>query len=356
MAFSVCPACGARLAPDAPRCDLCGHVPGDEIEAEPADEAPAAGPAAVAPVPASGQRFCVACGTANPDFARFCHQCGTRLHEAAAPAAVPVASPPPSLPPASPLPGAPARPPSDAGRRALVLLGAATLAVVALFFVTRWSQENRLAAARTAPPQQAQATASVLPPEMADQVAALEEAIDTAGNDAERLAARRDLISLLIRNGAFARAGELQAAVAEAEPTADAWADAGSFFLAQMLRSEDAPSRTELARRAVDAYERSLEIDPADLDVRTDLATAYLNDGQNPMKAVETVKQVLEEAPEHVRARFNYGLMLTQIGRAEQAYEQFERVVMLTEPDDPVRERAEQEVARLQGSAGPVPG
>ena len=116
-----------------------------------------------------------------------------------------------------------------------------------------------------------------------------------------------------------------------------------------MLRTQG-EDRTTYAQLAAQCYERSVGLDGTDLDVRTDLATAYLNDGQNPMQAVETVKEVLAEDPDHVRANFNFGLMLAQINRADQAQEQFEKVIALTEPGGPVRQRAEQELARLEAA------
>jgi cytochrome c-type biogenesis protein CcmH/NrfG len=123
-----------------------------------------------------------------------------------------------------------------------------------------------------------------------------------------------------------------------------------------MLRTQG-NDRADYAQRAAENYERSLELDPDDLDVKTDLATAYLNDATNPMLAVETVKAVLEEDPDHVRANFNYGLMLAQINRVDQARVQFEKVVGLTDPSDPVHVRAEQELARVRAAeAGTVSG
>lgn len=363
MTSSVCSACGARLAPDADRCDLCGHVPGDELEAEPAPEEVAAVPVVPAPAapPAAGERrFCVACGTANPAYARFCYQCGAQLHDAAegagvapVPAGAPASAPAPARAPVA-APEVKERPPSDAGRHALLLLGGAAIAVVALFFITQWSRSNAPVSPAVPAATEAPAPVSALPPDVASQAAALEDAIAAATGE-ERLARQQELIGLYVQNGAFAQAGEIQQAVAEVEQTALAWADAGSFYLAQMLRT-DGPERPELARRAATAYERSLDLNPEDLDVKTDLATAYLNDGQNPMKAVEMVKEVIDEDPGHLRARFNYGLMLTQIGRFDQAVEQFEEVVALTAPGDPVRERAEAEVARLRSMTGAASG
>ncbi len=351
----VCPACGARLADGATRCDLCGYDLADDPPREPEVASEPESPAApVAAPPAPIGPFCTQCGTQNPAGARFCYQCGHALHAAAGdrptPRGVPVAASVPVVPAAGPEAAGPAaRPDSDAGRRALALVGAGVLAVLALFFVTSASKN-----AAPPPPAQTATSASgpsalpALPEDVAARAAVLEDEIAAASGE-ERVQKQADLVRLYVQVAAFPQAARVQEAAAEEEQTALAWADAGSFYLAAMLRTEG-PERVALAQRSAAAYERSLELDPSDLDVKTDLATAYLNDTRNPMLAVETVKEVLAEEPEHVRANFNYGLMLAQINRLPQAAEQFEKVVALTEPGDPVHERAEQELARVRSA------
>lgn len=256
----------------------------------------------------------------------------------------------PVVPAAGPDPAGPvARPDSDAGRRALALVGAGVLAVLALFFITSASKNAAPSSpAQTAAPASGPTALPALPEDVAARAAALEDEIAAASGE-ERVQKQADLVRLYVQAAAFPQAARVQEAAAEEEQTALAWADAGSFYLAAMLRTEG-PERVALAQRSAAAYERSLELDPSDLDVKTDLATAYLNDTRNPMLAVETVKEVLAEEPDHVRANFNYGLMLAQINRMPQAAEQFEKVVALTEPGDPVHQRAEQELARVRSS------
>ncbi len=379
----VCPACGARLAPGATQCDLCGHVLGDERVAEqerlPSDPEPekdttetpaeaAEEPAPVAPVAAptasaeegSGP-FCVHCGAKNPEYARFCYQCGHALHgSGVAEGSVPVVTTTPVVP--APPPATPAlpaagpvvreRPDSDAGKRALTLVGAGVLAVLALFFITRASQNSAPPPpAANGTPTAPQAAPDQLSEEALARVASLESEIEAATTDEDRLAKQEALAGLYTQEGAFSRAAVVQEEIAESLQTALAWADAGSLYLAHMLRAQG-PDRATYAQLAAEAYEKSLEIDSTDLDVKTDLATAYLNDQQNPMQAVATIKAVLAEDPDHVRANFNYGLMLAQINRVDQAIEQFQKVVGLTEADDPVHQRAEQELARIQAGQG----
>jgi tetratricopeptide (TPR) repeat protein len=230
--------------------------------------------------------------------------------------------------------------------------------VIALFALMQWGPGPAPTAAPIAETG-APAVTPPLPPELQAQVASLEDAIEAASTPEERFERRRELVELLVRAGAFARAGAVQEAIARATGDPLAWADAGSFYLAYMLRAEG-PERSEYARRSAEAYEEALEQNPEDLDVKTDLATAYLNDPTNPMRAVEVVREVLDANPNHARARFNYGLMLAQIGRGEQARDQFEQVLALTNADDLVHERAREEIERIDalspGASPPAGG
>jgi len=378
----VCPACGARLAPGATQCDLCGHVLGEEKAATPevtsSDPAPAASePSATAPSDAGSEAppeeappeealngpFCVHCGAKNPEYARFCYKCGHALHTADVPeGSVPAVQATPVVPAAEAESDEPARPPampagerpdSDPGKRALVLVGVAVVAVLALFFISQinWGSgtPEPQPAANTSGPPPAPSTPTELPDEVLAEVDRLEGEIEAAATEEERLEKQEQLAGLYAQAGAFDRAAPLQQEVAEARQTALAWADAGSLYLAHMLRTQGG-DRADYAQRAAENYERSLALNPDDLDVKTDLATAYLNDATNPMRAVEVVKEVLETNPDHVRANFNYGLMLAQINRTEQAQTQFEKVVNLTDPADPVHQRAEQELARVRAA------
>ncbi len=357
----VCPACGARLPEGATHCDLCGHdltatPPADDIEPLPVPmPAQVTMPPRADAVPEAAGPFCVHCGAKNPDYARFCYQCGHALHAAAVEGSVPVAETVPVVPapPSVPSVVGGTRPDSDAGKRALTLVGAGVLAVLVLFFITESSRpDGPTAPASTSPasPPPVPTASAPLPDEIAARAAVLEDEIAGASGE-ERLSRQEELVRLYAQAAAFPEAAALQQDVAEARQTALAWADAGSFYLATMLRTQG-PDRASYAQQAAAAYERSLELDASDLDVKTDLATAYLNDAQNPMLAVQTVKDVLAEEPDHVRANFNYGLMLSQINRTDQALEQFDKVVALTEPDDPVHQRAEQERARLRAASG----
>lgn len=82
--------------------------------------------------------------------------------------------------------------------------------------------------------------------------------------------------------------------------------------------------------RAATFYERYMELQPDNLDARTDLSASYFSSGKTD-QAIQTVNAVLAENPEHIKANFNLGIMLWQgKGDLTAARKQFEKVLELT--------------------------
>ena len=61
--------------------------------------------------------------------------------------------------------------------------------------------------------------------------------------------------------------------------------------------------------KASEYYERVLAIDPANIIVRTDLATCYYKTGQVE-RALNEIQTVLQQSPAHETALFNLGIIL----------------------------------------------
>ncbi len=316
----TCVECGARIPHGAERCALCGwrvaekglHVEEVvEVEAEPFAGAPARSPSDK-PV------FCNACGWKNPPDARFCSQCGAQLQEMVPEPAVRKATPPPP-----PLEARRAKSPAPSGTVSIVV-GAAVALVVALFLVTAVSKKTHPKSVEESP---ATTTVTSAPVSgiLAEQIAVLDGQIQSDTGFA-RITRQREKAYLLMQSDRPDLAAMEYQAVAQATGVVEDWRIAGDLFYDWMTGEEDASRRAQIAGNAVAAYEQVVALEPDNLGVRTDLATAYLNTG-SPMKGVTEIKRVLEADSTHLDANFNYGLMLWRIGRNDQAAAQFEKVM-----------------------------
>lgn len=336
------------MVPSAQQCDLCGTPADESVFSEASDVSPVAAPETIKEVK-SGESvvFCISCGSESPAHASFCWKCGTGLingGKISESSTMPTRNQPVFAPTAT----SAARPDSG-GRRAVMLVAGAALLVVILFIVTLLGgRQNMLVSPEDLASESAASatTNRLVSPEVSARIAFLEREMAEAPDDETRIAMHQALVQELISAELFGSAGDAQEELARELDTAEAWADAGAFYFAQMLRT-DPMSQSVFAERAIRAYERSLEIEPGNLDVMTDLASSYLRSPTNPMHGVELVQEVLEIDPNHARARFNYALMLIQIGRDEQAVAELQRVLTISEPGDFVYDRARVELERM---------
>ena len=316
MRRPTCDECGAALAEHAERCSLCGWpVAAEESNAE----------------GVSLQKSkCGRCSWKNSAVARYCSQCGNELLLEDAP------------------PEARSR---DAAvpRQVGIVVGAALALVVALFLISAVSKSKEPARGLESPQAQVSG-AAILGSPLAEQVAELDDKIAQAAGSERRLWQREKLV-VLIEAGRTDLAAAEQQRVAEATGALQDWNMAGDLYYDAMSEATVPNARQSMANLAVAAYERMLQLDPEDLDVRTDMATAYLNTG-NPMKGVDEIKRVLESDPMHLNANFNYGLMLARINRADKAVEQLEKVLTLTEEGSEHYLRASEVLAALLDQEG----
>ena len=337
-------------------CDLCGTLVLADHVSDQHESLAAPDPGTGEPSGPTGG--CDTCGQQNPADARYCNRCGARLSETGGPA-TPVqqahAVRPASAPMAESAPedgaGGMYKPFDETdkavGKQIMFVVSAALLLVVVLYAVTAMSD-----GASTSPAADVAVVEDEVEPlasQWADRETELKADIDGATGEAQ-LEARRRLIDLYFAADRLDLAAEQTGLIAEATGSEEEWILAGNLYFDWMQRATDSRKAT-WARRAVASYQAALNMNPSNLDVRTDMAIAYLYDPQNSMMAIQETNRVLEEDSLHIQANFNRGIMLTQINRVDQALEQFEKVKRIVgNPDDPVYQRAVDAIARLSDS------
>jgi len=367
---TVCESCGAYVTGD--RCDLCGtpvsHTaipePDDTIEATvPIEDSGSHDEEVSAPVAAattaSGKVVCPTCGAANRAGARFCDQCGEGFsvaEEAAGPAVTAPAPPPkkksPKLDHARN--GNPKEPQPRVGRYVAI----AVVAVIVLYLISVNSSSTEQPARPAPVAGQASGSSGgdldAYLPEDADLAVSLQaskSAIEAEADASRRQALREELITTYVSSGRLDLAGKEQEQLAEETGSAEAWAHAGNLHF-DWMEGQSGPERVKAAQRAARAYEKALETDPDNLDVRTDLGVAYLNDPSSPMLAIQNTNMVLAADSNHVQANFNKAVMLAQIGRTDEAIRLFKKVTELSSPGEPAHDRALQVLMQLGAPAG----
>ena len=391
----ACPLCGHTLAgnDDAsppPNADP-EHDAAEREEAAPAtdsssDASNADVPEDAAAPAANGAVYCTECGTAFAPGDKFCSQCGTPRATSD-----PSSNPEGTRPVAADLPDGPAAPaspePEEQGagsdaidesainRKLAWLVGGAVVVIAALFLATLFSERAGDPLARTAAERNAgdnigqersgpagagatnaaatSATVDALidqySPEVSESMAAQVDSLREAAESEDgimRQTIQQEVVNVYIGAGHLGRAAQVQKTMAEDSGDPDAWRRTGDLlysWMEQLGQGTTSNAIGQVAPHVVDAYERVLEQEPNNLDVRTDMATAMLQTNA-PMRGVEQINRVLEEDPEHFQARFNKGIMQLYIGRVDEAVAEFEEVKRIVGEDSPYYERADQAI------------
>ena len=155
--------------------------------------------------------------------------------------------------------------------------------------------------------------------------------------------------------------GASAAQISETPPQIDNGALEKSVSSLEQLSSKDpqnAEYPTQIANlyydagdygKAVEYYQRSLNLRPRDPNVETDLATCFHYLGQHD-KALEILNKVLEYSPGFPQALFNKGIVLVN-GKndASSGIKVWEDLLRLN-PDFPKRAEVEQRINQLKGS------
>lgn len=284
-------------------------------------------------------RFCPECGTPTLPGAKFCAECGFAL------AGVGGAAPAPTGPPAAAAPSAHWRPSALGG---FVLAGflIAGLGIWAAILTpdAPAPRPGQVASAGGAAAPAATAPPAELPSEIRDMVAKL---ADSAKAKPEDLNLWTHLGEVYYRTSQFDPSYRPKALAAfdhvlERDPKhADAIRGKGNVYY-----DENDP------KQAIPYFERFLEIHPDDSAVRTDLATMYLADGQQD-RALALYRAVIADDPDFMQAHYNLAAALHGRGDAEGALAELRVARGLTQDED-IRQRIDELITRLSGTAPPV--
>jgi tetratricopeptide (TPR) repeat protein len=89
----------------------------------------------------------------------------------------------------------------------------------------------------------------------------------------------------------------------------------------------DSTLRTSMINHAITNYSKVLELNPKNLDAKTDLAVIYAEATPNPMKGIMMLRDVVAENPNHENAQLNLGYLSVKSGQYEKALERFDKVL-----------------------------
>jgi outer membrane protein len=110
--------------------------------------------------------------------------------------------------------------------------------------------------------------------------------------------------------------------------SAESWARAGDDYYQAYTLSIDQGKQQAYAAKAREFYEKVLEKNPSNLEVKTKSAMTYMT-SSNPMQGIQMLMEVLKQDPQNELALFNLGMLSIQSGQNDKAIERLERLVKI---------------------------
>lgn len=111
--------------------------------------------------------------------------------------------------------------------------------------------------------------------------------------------------------------------------TEKSYIDASYRYFDAYKASEDSVAQSGWVQKAIACYQKVLELNPANLDAKTDLGVCYAEGTNDPMKGIMLLRDVVKENPEHENAQLNLGFLSVKSGQYEKAMERFDKVLQV---------------------------
>jgi len=108
--------------------------------------------------------------------------------------------------------------------------------------------------------------------------------------------------------------------------TTESWIKAGDQYYQAYTLALDQTKQNRYAEKTREYYQKVLDADPDNLEVKTKMAMTYLS-SQSPMQGITMLREVLAADPKNELALFNMGMLSIQSGQNERAIERLEELV-----------------------------
>lgn len=119
---------------------------------------------------------------------------------------------------------------------------------------------------------------------------------------------------------------------AEIVKSESSYLDAAYRYFDSFRMAKDSTVQSLLVGKAITNYEKVLEINPNNLNAKTDLGACYADGTSEPMKGIMLLRDVVTADPNHEMAQYNLGMLSVKSGQLDKAIERFQKVLEIN-PD-----------------------
>lgn len=108
--------------------------------------------------------------------------------------------------------------------------------------------------------------------------------------------------------------------------------DAAYRYFDAFRLAGDSSLKGLMVNKAIAFYSKVLELNPDNLNAKTDLGACYADGTAEPMKGIMMLREVVEKDPNHEMAQYNLGMLSVKSGQLDKAIDRFNKVLTIN-PD-----------------------
>lgn len=164
----------------------------------------------------------------------------------------------------------------------------------------------------------------------------LEGQLKNSSNEAVKLDLQKKLAKQWDDDNQAAPSAFYYQAVARKENNFEDWMNAGNHFNEAYKTTQDTAVQPAFVQYAIEAYKSALKLKPEDLDAKTGLGVAYVNqtslgmtdpEGGSPMQGIMILLDVVKKDPNNRSANLNLGLFAMKSGQFDKAVTRFKNMI-----------------------------
>jgi len=114
---------------------------------------------------------------------------------------------------------------------------------------------------------------------------------------------------------------------AKVDNTEKSFLNAAYRYFDGFKMAQDSLERAYFVDKSIDNYKKVLELNPDNLNAKTDLGVCYAEGTSNPMQGIALLREVIQKDPKHENAQLNLGFLSVKSGQYEKALERFNTVL-----------------------------
>lgn len=173
-------------------------------------------------------------------------------------------------------------------------------------------------------------------PEQLVEIRQLSDLVENEGVDSVRLEWLEKLSGAWYKVGEPALAGVYAQEIAELRNDEKSWAIAGTTYALGVRKHKENSTQLFCQKRAVEALENAISINPENVSYRINLALCYVDmpPKDNPMKGILMLRELASKYPNNVGVLTQLGGLAIQTGQYTKAIERLEQARKLS-PKNP---------------------